>query len=133
MVPRSARNWIAVNAVQQSNLNKHMRTKTKLLIRGLSLFVVGAAFFSAVAPVQAADKKPNIVILMTDDVGWNDFGYISGGGANLGHPTPNIDRIAKEGAFHQLVRPGELHRRPRLAHHGAHSHPLGAVDRGRTG
>jgi arylsulfatase A-like enzyme len=98
MVPRSARNWIAVNAVQQSNLNKHMKTKTKLLIRGLSLFVVGAAFFSAVAPVQAADKKPNIVILMTDDVGWNDFGYISGGGANLGHPTPNIDRIAKEGA-----------------------------------
>ena len=75
-----------------------MKTKTKLLIRGLSLFVVGAAFFSAVAPVQAADKKPNIVILMTDDVGWNDFGYISGGGANLGHPTPNIDRIAKEGA-----------------------------------
>src|SRR5437762_8177425 len=47
---------------------------------------------------QAADKKPNIVILMTDDVGWSDFGYISGGGADLGHPTPNIDRIAKEGA-----------------------------------
>ena len=46
---------------------------------------------------QAADKKPNIVILMTDDVGWSDFGYISGGGADLGHPTPNIDRIAEEG------------------------------------
>src|SRR5438445_13193984 len=45
-----------------------------------------------------AQKKPNIVILMTDDVGWSDFGYISGGGADLGHPTPNIDRIAKEGA-----------------------------------
>jgi hypothetical protein len=39
-----------------------MKTKTKLLIRGLSLFVVGAALFSAVAPAQAADKKPNIVI-----------------------------------------------------------------------
>jgi arylsulfatase len=46
---------------------------------------------------QADGKKPNIVILMTDDTGWGDFGYMSGGGASLGHPTPNVDRIAKEG------------------------------------
>ena len=38
-------------------------------------------------------------MLMTDDTGWNDFGCYSGGGAALGHPTPNIDRIAKEGAM----------------------------------
>ena len=56
-----------------------------------------AAFIAAAT--QAADKKPNIVILMTDDTGWSDFGYISGGGATLGHPTPNIDRIAKEGTY----------------------------------
>ena len=37
-------------------------------------------------------------MLMTDDTGWNDFGAYSGGGGGLGHPTPNIDRIAKEGA-----------------------------------
>src|SRR6266550_2322210 len=55
-----------------------------------------AALTVATAPAFA-QKKPNIVILMTDDVGWNDFGYISGGGADLGHPTPNVDRIAKEG------------------------------------
>ncbi len=47
------------------------------------------------APTQ---KRPNIVMLMTDDTGWNDFGAYSGGGAGLGHPTPNVDRIAKEGA-----------------------------------
>ena len=35
--------------------------------------------------------------------------------------------------LHQLVRPGELHRRPRLVHHRAHSDPLGAVDRRRAG
>ena len=44
-----------------------------------------------------AQKKPNIVMLMTDDTGWGDFGAY-GGGANLGHPTPNIDRVAREGA-----------------------------------
>ena len=46
-----------------------------------------------------AQKKPNVLILMTDDTGWGDFGYMSGGGAALGHPTPNIDRMAKEGAI----------------------------------
>src|SRR5258708_14301614 len=46
-----------------------------------------------------AQKKPNIVMLMTDDTGWNDFGAYTGGGAALGHPTPNVDRIAKEGAL----------------------------------
>jgi len=51
------------------------------------------------APARAADKKPNIVMLMTDDTGWNDFGAYTGGGAALGHPTPNVDRIAKEGAL----------------------------------
>ena len=50
------------------------------------------------APAPAA-KRPNIVMLMTDDTGWNDFGAYTGGGAALGHPTPNIDRIANEGVL----------------------------------
>ena len=45
-----------------------------------------------------AQKRANIVMLMTDDTGWNDFGPYSGGGVSLGHPTPNVDRMAKEGA-----------------------------------
>ena len=53
-------------------------------------------------PLAAADaqpqKRPNIVMLMTDDTGWNDFGPYSNGGKALGHPTPNVDRIAEEGA-----------------------------------
>ena len=50
------------------------------------------------APSAEAQKPPNIVMLMTDDTGWNDFGAYSGGGAGLGHPTPNVDQLAKEGA-----------------------------------
>jgi arylsulfatase A-like enzyme len=45
-----------------------------------------------------ASERPNIVMLMTDDTDWNDFGSYTGGGAALGHPTPNIDRFAREGA-----------------------------------
>jgi hypothetical protein len=47
---------------------------------------------------QAQSRPPNIVMLMTDDTGWQDFGAYTAGGAALGHPTPNVDRIAKEGA-----------------------------------
>src|SRR5215471_9223370 len=72
--------------------------KRNLSYNSLSLLIVTAAFLGAVAPAQAQDKKPNIVMLMTDDTGWNDFGCYSGGGATLGHPTPNIDKMAKEGA-----------------------------------
>jgi arylsulfatase A-like enzyme len=51
------------------------------------------------ATVQAQAKKPNVLVLMSDDTGWNDLGAYSGGGRALGHPTPNLDRLAKEGAL----------------------------------
>ena len=47
---------------------------------------------------EAQEKRPNVVMLMTDDTGWGDFGAYSGGGAGLGHPTPNVDQLAREGA-----------------------------------
>src|SRR5437762_9729114 len=81
--------------------------KRSLLHNGLCLLIAAAALLGIVGSVAAADspspssgaagKKPNILMLMTDDTGWGDFGCYAGG-ANLGHPTPNIDRIAKEGA-----------------------------------
>lgn len=44
-----------------------------------------------------AAKKPNIVMIMADDVGiWNLSAYHRG---MMGGTTPNIDRIAKEGAL----------------------------------
>jgi arylsulfatase A-like enzyme len=67
----------------------------------LGTFATGLALAAAAlpSPAPAQEKPANIVILMTDDTGWNDFGAYPGGGATLGHPTPNIDRIAKEGAL----------------------------------
>ncbi len=50
------------------------------------------------APQQATPSggKPNIVMIMTDDVGWGDLGSY-GGGAMRGAPTPNLDQLAAEG------------------------------------
>lgn len=75
-----------------------MKTK-KLQHYGLSLLTAGATLYGVAANVHAADKKPNVIMIMMDDVGWSDFGCYPGGGKALGHPTPNIDRVAKEGAM----------------------------------
>ncbi|MFQ5972459.1 MAG: sulfatase-like hydrolase/transferase, partial [Alphaproteobacteria bacterium] len=41
-------------------------------------------------------KKPNIVYILTDDVGWGELGW-QGGGKHRGTPTPVLDRMAQEG------------------------------------
>lgn len=45
---------------------------------------------------SASSKKPNFVVIMTDDVGWGDLGCY-GGGAMRGAPTPHLDQLAAEG------------------------------------
>ncbi|NTW37587.1 MAG: sulfatase-like hydrolase/transferase, partial [Syntrophobacteraceae bacterium] len=48
-------------------------------------------------PAFAADKKPNILVIWGDDIGhFNISAYNMG---MMGYKTPNIDRIAKEGAL----------------------------------
>src|SRR4051794_14099903 len=43
---------------------------------------------------QAADaRRPNILVILSDDVGWGEYGFQ--GGKDI--PTPNIDSIAKKG------------------------------------
>jgi arylsulfatase A-like enzyme len=41
-------------------------------------------------------KKPNIVYVLTDNLGWGELGAY-GGGVALGAPTPRIDKLASEG------------------------------------
>jgi arylsulfatase A-like enzyme len=75
--------------------------KTKLILTVLSLaqacilMVPGNA--SAQSPTPSSAKKPNILVIMGDDIGyWNISAYNRG---MMGYRTPNIDRIAKEGAI----------------------------------
>jgi arylsulfatase A-like enzyme len=44
----------------------------------------------------AADKKPNVVFILADNVGYGDLGSY-GGGELRGAPTPRIDQLAQEG------------------------------------
>src|SRR5829696_6081574 len=58
----------------------------------LPLLVVCLSAASAAAQAPAA-AKPNVVLIITDDVGYGDLG--SYGAPDL--KTPNIDRLARDG------------------------------------
>ena len=42
------------------------------------------------------NKKPNIVFILSDDIGWGELGSY-GGGKLRGTPTPNLDVLARDG------------------------------------
>ncbi len=55
----------------------------------LSLFV--ALFITNIT--QAADKSPNIVFILADDLGWGDVGF----NGRTEWKTPNLDKLASQG------------------------------------
>src|ERR1700750_1881339 len=58
--------------------------------------IIGAAALACVAVVaNAADKKPNIVFIMGDDVGWFNVGAYHQG--IMSGKTPSLDKLAAEG------------------------------------
>jgi arylsulfatase A-like enzyme len=62
----------------------------------LTVFLLLISVWSAPAQAQQS-KRPNILVLWGDDIGyWNVSAYNLG---QMGYRTPNIDRIAKEGAL----------------------------------
>ena len=46
---------------------------------------------------QTAGQKPNIIVIFGDDIGWSNFSVYHRG--MMGGRTPNIDRVAEEGAM----------------------------------
>ena len=66
-------------------------------LAGLLYFFAAICAPSAIAAPAAAGKKPNILIIWGDDIGqFNVSAYNRG---MMGYKTPNIDRIAQEGAL----------------------------------
>src|SRR5260370_34671143 len=63
----------------------------------LGLLASVAAATVAIKPAAAQQpKKPNVVFILADNVGYGDLGAY-GGGELRGAPTSNIDQLAREG------------------------------------
>jgi arylsulfatase A-like enzyme len=70
-----------------------MRTKIPKL--RLLTPALGLALLGVLASAQAADKKPNILVIMGDDIGWFNLGSYNQG--IMLQTTPNLDKLATEG------------------------------------
>ncbi len=63
-----------------------------LKLRSAAILLLVAAIISFAAEETLATRPPNIVLIISDDQAWTDFGF-------MGHPvieTPRIDRLAAE-------------------------------------
>ena len=78
--------------------------RRSVLLGGTTLTAVAALVAPAAVEVTQAQaqpapagRKPNILMIMADDIGWFNVSAYNHG--IMGYRTPNIDRIAKEGAM----------------------------------
>ncbi len=83
-----------LNKSQRGNFGvEHMEALMKKLLAGAAFALTA----SLASPAVAQSSKPNILVIWGDDIGfWNLSAYSRGA---MGYRTPNIDRIAKEGAI----------------------------------
>src|SRR3954452_5059982 len=93
--------------LHRSETPNSILSRRKVLLGGTTLAVaMGGTASSTMAqaqpappprPAAAPGRKPNILVIFGDDIGlWNVSAYNRG---MMGYRTPNIDRIAREGAI----------------------------------
>ncbi len=69
------------------------------LILAIFGFLCYAVWYAGVPAFAVTDSKPNVIIILVDDMGWADLSCFG----NQAIQTPNIDRLAAEGtAFTQF-------------------------------
>ena len=91
------------NDGDQSNLNKSALNRRNMLLAGTTLAAASAlgtaaSVQKAVAQAQQAapaGQKPNILVIMGDDVGWFNIGAYHQG--IMSGKTPNLDKLAADG------------------------------------
>ncbi|WP_020526506.1 arylsulfatase [Flexithrix dorotheae] len=73
-------------------MKENIRTKPNTILLFVFLLLI-----SVVTNLHAQTKKPNILVIWGDDIGWANISKYNHG--MMGYQTPNIDRIANEGAM----------------------------------
>jgi arylsulfatase A-like enzyme len=84
---------ISASTRPSSGGSRITRPNRALQLLGCAIVTACALAF---APALAQDKKPNIVFILTDNLGYGEIGAY-GGGLTRGAPTPSIDSLAREG------------------------------------
>ncbi|MGI9472705.1 MAG: arylsulfatase [Rubripirellula sp.] len=79
---------------------------TNAIMTGASRFLFAAfACFAIPSPFAEADERPNIVVMMVDDLGFSDIGCYGGE-----IDTPNLDALAENGVrFSQFYNTAKCH------------------------
>ena len=85
----------ALNLNQSIGTNGNATEKTLGGSGAIGDCAIVAATQQAEKPANPTPERPNILVIMADDVGWMNISCY--GGDILGTRTPNIDRIAREG------------------------------------
>ena len=66
-----------------------------LISSGAAVAVLALASALPTSSAMAQDKKPNIIVIMGDDIGWENVGAYHQG--LMYNTTPNLDKLASEG------------------------------------
>jgi arylsulfatase A-like enzyme len=82
---------------REGPMRLHGKSCKSLWLKGLAVAALVCAAMVSASPAAAANKKPNILVIWGDDIGWFNVSAYNRG--MMGYKTPNIDRIATEGAL----------------------------------
>ena len=100
---------------------RNIRLLTRLLSVTVMVLVVDAA------PASAKKDKPNVVLMLADNLGYGDVSAYNGG-TRGGMRTPRIDQLAAEGMrFTSVPRGAGLHPEPRGLDDRPILHPPGSL------
>src|SRR5688572_5053630 len=75
-------------------ISRRKLTRFCLVVVAITLVVMHSLASAAAPATSLAPERPNVVLIISDDQGWGDFGF-------MGHPiirTPRLDALAARSA-----------------------------------
>ena len=93
---RVAADTVSVEADRAAEQKEEQPVEQRLALANAKA-ALAAHNLTVATKAQADGKKPNIMIIWGDDVGYNNPSVYNRG--SMGYSTPNIDRVAKEGGL----------------------------------